>query len=282
MISIIVPTYNRAKLIHRSLDSIMNQTSSDWECLIIDDYSNDNTKQVVQSYINNDNRFSYHLNERRKGAQGARNTGIMKAKGEYVCFFDSDDFMYPNYIDLVCHKIKENNNKIILTYGQMIDERTSEKMEVMKNIDDGNLHIKLLRGGAYVAYNMAVIPIDDVRRIGFLDEKCPSHQELETHIRLSKYCQYSVVPEILWNYYVGRDDMISSNIEKHLEGLIYIMRKHSYQYRLYAYQNFLVRARRLWDKLNDTPDIKIKYRRQLLFIAPELPLLLLKRKLLNQ
>ena len=127
MISIVIPVYNRAYIIHRSLDSLLNQTYKDWECLIIDDYSSDNTKEIVDKYIQSDNRFVYYMNERTKGAQGARNTGVLKAHGEWVVMFDSDDYMLPTYLETVVKIAEKQKNKVICCYGQIIEEETYQR-----------------------------------------------------------------------------------------------------------------------------------------------------------
>ena len=85
-ISIVIPTYNREKLIGRTLDCIVAQTFSDWECFVVDDFSTDNTKNLIDSYVQKDCRFHYMLNERKKGAQGARNTGLYHSRADWVWF----------------------------------------------------------------------------------------------------------------------------------------------------------------------------------------------------
>ena len=97
--SIIIPTYNRVTVIAHSLNSILAQTFQDWECLVVDDSSTDNTREIVQKYCNSDSRFRYILNKEKKGANGARNTGIKQAKGRYVSFLDSDDSWHSDMLE---------------------------------------------------------------------------------------------------------------------------------------------------------------------------------------
>src|SRR5690606_2722846 len=96
LVSIIVPTYNRTHLIGETLDSIIAQTYTNWECLVVDDGSTDNTDEVLQGYIQKDPRFKYfHRPDIHKpGGNGARNYGFLQSKGEYVNWFDSDDLMH--------------------------------------------------------------------------------------------------------------------------------------------------------------------------------------------
>lgn len=102
LISIIIPTYNRAHLIAETLDSILAQTYKNWECIIVDDGSNDNTQGVVTEYCKLDKRFMYvhRPKNKKKGANTCRNYGFELSRGYYVTFFDSDDIMYPNKISL--------------------------------------------------------------------------------------------------------------------------------------------------------------------------------------
>ncbi len=101
LISIIIPTYNRANLISETLESILTQTYTNWECIIVDDGSTDETKKVVEEYIKKSNRFQYHhrLVNTIKGANACRNYGFELSKGEYIKWFDSDDIMYPSMLE---------------------------------------------------------------------------------------------------------------------------------------------------------------------------------------
>jgi glycosyltransferase involved in cell wall biosynthesis len=100
-VSIIIPTYNRAHLIGETLDSIIAQTYANWECIIVDDGSADNSTDLIDSYIKKDNRFHYHQRpvDRIKGANACRNYGFELSEGKYIKWFDSDDIMHPNFLE---------------------------------------------------------------------------------------------------------------------------------------------------------------------------------------
>lgn len=101
LVSIIIPTFNRAHLIGETLDSVLAQTYPNWECIIVDDGSSDNTDEVVGSYVKKDPRFQYHHRpaDRPKGANACRNYGFEISKGEYVQWLDSDDLLVATCID---------------------------------------------------------------------------------------------------------------------------------------------------------------------------------------
>jgi glycosyltransferase involved in cell wall biosynthesis len=101
LISIIIPTYNRSHLIRETLDSILAQTYTNWECIVVDDGSTDATGKVISEYIKRDNRFHYHQRPagNRKGANACRNYGFESSNGDYVKWFDSDDVMLSNLLE---------------------------------------------------------------------------------------------------------------------------------------------------------------------------------------
>jgi glycosyltransferase involved in cell wall biosynthesis len=100
LVSIIIPTYNRAHLINETLDSILLQTYGNWECIIIDDGSTDSSGDVIGAYLKRDSRFQYkhRPKDRPKGANACRNYGFTLCQGEFVLFFDSDDIISPSIL----------------------------------------------------------------------------------------------------------------------------------------------------------------------------------------
>lgn len=112
LVSIIIPAYNREVLIKDALDSIISQTHSSWECLVIDDGSKDNTEQIVLQYSQKDKRIKYYSrpNSKLKGANVCRNYGLKLSKGSYITWFDSDDIMHPDKIKLQKESLTRSNN----------------------------------------------------------------------------------------------------------------------------------------------------------------------------
>ena len=106
--SIIIPTYNRAKTILSTIQSVLNQSFHNWELLIIDDGSTDNTKSLIKSFI--DKRIIYIYQENSERSE-ARNNGIVNAKGDYICFIDSDDLFHKNHLLFIFKSIQTHKNK---------------------------------------------------------------------------------------------------------------------------------------------------------------------------
>lgn len=110
LVSVIIPSFNRATLIGETLDSVLAQTYSNWECIIVDDGSTDGTQGIIQGYIDKDSRFKFFQRDREpKGASTCRNIGLYKSIGEYVIFFDSDDILLPHALFARLNAINECN-----------------------------------------------------------------------------------------------------------------------------------------------------------------------------
>ena len=105
MVSIIMPTYNRAYIIERAIVSVIHQTYEDWELIIVDDASKDNTREIVKKYISN--KILYFENFENKGSNESRNIGVRNAKGEYIAFLDSDNYWPENRLELQISGIEE-------------------------------------------------------------------------------------------------------------------------------------------------------------------------------
>jgi glycosyltransferase involved in cell wall biosynthesis len=115
LVSIIIPTYNRAHLIEATLDSVMGQSYSNWECIIVDDGSTDKTNEVIAEYIKLDSRFQYHKrpSNRLKGPNACRNFGFEKSNGDFIHWFDSDDLYYPYALEKYIERFSENVDCVI-------------------------------------------------------------------------------------------------------------------------------------------------------------------------
>ncbi len=111
MISVVIPTYNRRKLLERALDSVLAQTCTDIEVLVVDDLSDDGTEEYLKNHP--DKRVRYLRLEEKGGACVARNTGIMNAKGDYIAFQDSDDEWLPEKLEKQLTFLQKNDADVV-------------------------------------------------------------------------------------------------------------------------------------------------------------------------
>jgi len=111
--SVVIPTFNRAKFLCKAIESVLGQTFADWELIIVDDGSTDNTKEIVAAF--HDERINYYYQQNQERSV-ARNTGIKNSKGQYICFLDSDDYFLPERLDLLYRFIIEKKEVVAMFF----------------------------------------------------------------------------------------------------------------------------------------------------------------------
>ncbi|QAY68577.1 glycosyltransferase family 2 protein [Paenibacillus protaetiae] len=132
LVSIIMPTYNCSKYIRDTIQSVLNQTYSNWELIIVDDCSTDDTSIIVKDYQKNDSRILYHKMQKNSGAAVARNKAIDLAKGSYIAFLDSDDLWFPDKLDKQIYFMKSNGYSFTCTSYTKINERGEPLNKIIK------------------------------------------------------------------------------------------------------------------------------------------------------
>jgi glycosyltransferase involved in cell wall biosynthesis len=178
LVSIIIPTYNREYLIAKTLDSILIQTYENWECIVVDDSSTDGTDKLLNEYIRRDKRFTYLTNVRAKGAQGARNTGIVKSKGNWIVFLDSDDVLTSSSISDRLFAYEEHKDlDAILVYGDFTN------YTFPKIIGDGKSFLS--KNLALCSFSVMMVHKEKVFSKELLDENFPAWQDDDLVMRMS-------------------------------------------------------------------------------------------------
>lgn len=215
IISIIIPVFNREHLISETLDSIVTQTYSNWECIIVDDGSTDKSKEVVFEYVKLDSRFSLYdrPNSKMKGPSSCRNYGFDNCKGDFVQFFDSDDIMHPDHLknkvesigkaDFVICKIKEFNIEFNYQYDVIEDAKNDLRTESI--FED------------FVMENFPMMMIMPMWKRESLFPYMPIREDLnlledhELYARaLYKLKKYVIINKSLIFYRVGLNSLVSS------------------------------------------------------------------------
>jgi glycosyltransferase involved in cell wall biosynthesis len=145
VVTIILATYNRVHLIEGMLNSIINQTYTNWECIIIDDNSTDDTETYLkENFLSKNKRFSFYKKDKKKHLKGlpsSRNIGIKKAKGAYILFFDDDDVVHPDLLNTCIKTFTENKDVSFVNYQKQPFIDKFDKAQFRKKI---NLETKTL------------------------------------------------------------------------------------------------------------------------------------------
>lgn len=187
-LSIVIPTYNRAHLIEHTLKSVLKQSCDDFEVIIIDDGSSDNTEAIVQPYLSEKVRY-YRIQNSERGA--ARNRGTEHANGNYINWFDSDDEMLSNHVARVKELcLKHNNPEVVNLMYQIKDSVSGKVTPVQSSYSAGQKQRKnFLIEGNYLACNPVIVRKDIALENPFIEDRALSASEdYELWLRLlAKY-----------------------------------------------------------------------------------------------
>lgn len=183
--SVIVPVYNVEEYLDECVKSVIEQTFTDWELILVDDGSSDNSYKICCSYAENDARIKA-IHQENTGASGARNNGISNAAGEYILFLDSDDFYNKNIcLEIISNKLDEAGSDILvfgctdfnMMTGKSIVSRTGYNLELIdKNNYRDTMHYllsnKMIPGGPTIfAFRRDIVIQNDIRfKQGIQDE----------------------------------------------------------------------------------------------------------------
>ena len=205
LVSIIMPTYNCAKFIGKTIESVIAQTYENWELIIVDDCSNDNTEEVVSKY--KDNRIKYHRLKNNSGAAVARTEAMKKASGSYMAFLDSDDLWKKDKLEKQLEFMNKNNYNFTCTEYEQIDEegnKLNKVIKVKKRADYNRILLDCPVGNSTVMYNVEKLGKFEVPNIRKRNDDALWLQILKKE----KYI-YGM-PDILMEYRI-RSNSISSN-----------------------------------------------------------------------
>ena len=202
-VSVIIPTYNRAYLIDRAIQSVLNQSYQDFEMIIVDDGSTDDTKEVVTEFQEQDKRIRYIRHEKNKGGSAARNTGIKSAEGDYVAFLDDDDEWLPAKIEKQVVKFQDSLDEVGVIYSGFfyVSDKTGKVISESVPTLRGNVYANLL-SGCILGSPTPLIRKTCFQKAGLYDDRLPSCQDWDMWIRLSKHYTFDFIPDILAKHHV--------------------------------------------------------------------------------
>lgn len=123
LVSVIMPSYNGEEFIEQAISSVIAQTVEDWELIVIDDCSQDRTRQIVEGFARSDDRVRLVCNEKNMGAAGSRNRGLELCRGEYVALLDSDDYWQPDLLSKMLACARQTEADIIYCSYAIVDEQ---------------------------------------------------------------------------------------------------------------------------------------------------------------
>jgi glycosyltransferase involved in cell wall biosynthesis len=238
MVSVIIPTYNRANVVARAIESVLEQTYPYFELIIVDDGSTDDTKQVVESF--QDERIRYIVMPENGGASAARNEGIRQAKYDYIAFQDSDDYWLPEKLEEQMYKMTQASEKTGLVYCRMRGKGIDGEMLVcpeesvpLKSLE-GDMLPLLMRENVIGAPTM-LFRRKCLEQLGGFDENLRCIEDWELVLRVAERWEIGLADEILVEI-TRSENSVSGNIRGYLEVRCYMISKY---WQLMAEENLL-------------------------------------------
>lgn len=225
-VSVIIPTYNRAHLVGRAIQSVLNQTYNDFELIIVDDGSTDNIDDIIKDFQKKEKRIKYIRHEKNRGGSAARNTGIKASRGEYIAFLDSDDEWLKEKLKRQIKVFKNASSEVGVVYTGflVIDERSNEIKRIFTPKKRGYIYKDLLFEVCVGTCSTLVIKKECFNQVGMFDEKLPAHQDWDLEIRISKYYKYNFIKTPLVKYYL-HTIQISKNFNAKITSLYTVLEK---------------------------------------------------------
>jgi len=221
-VSVIVPTFNRRHLLKETMESILNQTFKDFELIIVDNYSTDNTEKLIRSY--NDKRIRYFKNQNKGIVAVNRNFGIKKAKGELIAFCDDDDLWMPYKLEKqVAEFEKDDQVALVCTNGIAFNETGETGLTIKSHLRESDFTFKSLIFSNHICNSSVIVRKSVINDVGMLDEdsKIFGAEDYYLWVQLAK--KYSIkyinLPLIKYRTHPGayrRNEIESLALEKHV------------------------------------------------------------------
>ncbi|MHA7108844.1 glycosyltransferase [Sunxiuqinia elliptica] len=220
LVSIIITTHNREKLLKRAILSAINQTYQYIEIIIVDDGSSDNTREIVLDFCKKFNNIKYIKHDIPKGANCARNTGIKIAKGVFIAGLDDDDEFIPNRIDVL---IKEYSDEYSLITSRNV-KITRQKTVLTKFQSIITLN-KMLQYN--VVGNQVLVKRNRIIEAGLFDQTMKRYQDYDMWLRIiQKFGPGKMIKDVTQIIHTEHEETSNNNLKNNLNGALYFYSKH--------------------------------------------------------
>jgi glycosyltransferase involved in cell wall biosynthesis len=214
LVSVIIPTYKRVKKLKKAIDSVLSQTFTNWEIIIIDNHSLDGTKELVDNY--NNPKIKMLLIKNNGNIAKSRNLGIKKSKGKYVALLDSDDLWTPNKLQICINTL---GKKTVLVYHDMYIQKNTKQIIFRKSGMCRNLkkpiYYDLILNGPAFPTSSVVVKKDIFKKISFFNEqkKLITWEDFDAWIRFSKINEgFKKINQVLGFRYTDDENTLKPNI----------------------------------------------------------------------
>lgn len=204
-VTVIIPTFNRETMIRHAVESVLKQTYTNYEILIIDDGSSDNTEQALGPWLSQ----IHYIKKENGGPSSARNKGIRHASSDYVAFLDSDDQWEPNFLQTVVDASLETPALGLVTTGRLVFPKGIPRPRIPNSRLEGDLYPLLFQSN-FVTTSGVLVKRECFDRVGLFNEKLDQAEDYDMWLRIAK--EY---PIAFLNKYLCRWHQHHSNISRY-------------------------------------------------------------------
>ena len=266
LVSVIIPTYNRVDYIGETLDSVISQTYSNWECIVVDDSSEDHTQELMEFYTDRDKRISFlSLPPDKKGAAACRNYGLKIAKGSFLQFLDSDDILDNNKLVAQLELVKEKLTVSFSKWGYFSGSDFHKFKHFQHSYRTFKKPIRLFnkfgRYNEFLPLHAYLIPVEVAKLAGPWNELLGNNDDAEymTRILLNSKKLIFVSEAKVYYRVEGRNSLSSLETEEQAISAIYslkLIQGHLEKDYPRTCQTYIHRARQIiLQKINEFPDV---------------------------
>jgi len=232
IVSVVIPTYNRAHTLARSIKSVLNQTYQNFEVIVVDDFSVDNTSQFLMSC--KDKRVHYIRLDKNYGGSYARNVGIQMSKGRYIAFQDSDDEWMPEKLQEQVALIENAGDKVGLVFtgfNRIKDDFITYVPSGSVNGKNGDVFLEIIKKN-FVGTPTVLIKKECFERVGLFDVNLSRLQDWDLFIRVSMYYHFLLINKPLVTAY-SQENSISNNNKALIVSTKIIISKYFFIFKFY-------------------------------------------------
>lgn len=202
-VSIILPVYNGEEFIEDAIESVLGQTYENWELIIINDGSTDNSEQIIKNFLSN-NRLKYFENHGNKGISSTRNRGLKKSTGEYIAFLDQDDLWEKNKLEVSISHFNNKRDKLGLVYSEANILNCTEQSEIIRvssgapnGLPRKRFIEKLFLKNFIKSMSQVVISKKTFQEVGLFDERLSVADDWDLYLRLAGKFSFQKIPKVL-------------------------------------------------------------------------------------
>jgi glycosyltransferase involved in cell wall biosynthesis len=223
-VSVVIPTYNRRTALARAIRSVVAQSCRDWELIVVDDASTDETEGVVRSF--GDRRLLYVRHTQNRGGSAARNSGIGRAQGRYVAFLDSDDEWFPEKLagDIAAFTSSGDGVGLVYCGKELVDPDGRLLLRRIPTVQ-GDVYRQLLAHDFIGSCSRVAVRKDVLEAVGGFDENLPSAQDWDMWLKVAKVTKLACVPKCLVRRHLGHEQ-ISGSLKRICDGHMKVVEKH--------------------------------------------------------